>query len=148
MFPLHPQLLQIKCHGLQEQLRPDVGPPPGQKSAEAEVLFQQGKGPLHLDGAALPQMNAPWGRDPLGSLLPLLPERLPQGQLLGLVRILGPAAQSAAGTAGAVLAAIPGSGDRLASLELGAHSAQRKGRLLRRSLPSGTITLPWSGADI
>ena len=52
MFPLHPQLFQIKRDRQQEQLGTNVGPAAGEKAAEAKVTFEQSKCALHLDGAA------------------------------------------------------------------------------------------------
>ena len=59
MFPLHPQLFQIKCHGQQKRFCPYIYPASGEKSAETKVVFQQSKSPLHLNGSAQAQMNAP-----------------------------------------------------------------------------------------
>ena len=52
LFPFHPQLFQVKGQRQQEQLCADVSLAPGQKAAESKVVFEQAKGPLHLDRAA------------------------------------------------------------------------------------------------
>ena len=44
VFPLHPQLFQVKGHSQEEQLRADIGPVAGEEPAEAKIVFQQGKG--------------------------------------------------------------------------------------------------------
>ena len=59
-------------------------------------------------------MDAAFGNNPLRYLFPLFPEGLLQAQFLGVSRVLGPAALSAAGAASAALAAVPGRGDKLA----------------------------------
>ena len=51
MFPLHPQLFQVKSDSQKEQLGSDIGLATGEESAEAKVIFEQSKGPLHLNGA-------------------------------------------------------------------------------------------------
>ena len=56
MFPLHPQLFQVKSDSQKEQLGSDIGLATGEESAEAKIVFQQGKSALHLDGAAQTQM--------------------------------------------------------------------------------------------
>ena len=112
MFPLHPQLFQIKSHGQQEQLGSDVGPAAGEESAEAKVVFEQSKCPLHLDGAAQAQMDAPLGSDALSGFRTLLPKSLLQTQLFRLLWVLGSAAQTAAGAAGAVFTPVPGRSDK------------------------------------
>ena len=88
MFPLHPQLFQIKSHGQQEQLGSDVGPAAGEESAEAKVVFEQSKCPLHLDGAAQAQMDAPLGSDALSGFRTLLPKSLLQTQLFQFLNYL------------------------------------------------------------
>ena len=114
MFPLHPQLFQVKCHGQQEQLGADIGLASGEKAAETKVIFQQGKSPLHLNGPAQAQVDATLRGEALGGFRPFLPESLLEAQLLGLIGVLGPTALAAAGTASAVLTPVPGGGDKLA----------------------------------
>ena len=76
MFPLHPQLFQVKCHGQQEQLGADIGLASGEKAAETKVIFQQGKSPLHLNGPAQAQVDATLRGEALGGFRPFLPESL------------------------------------------------------------------------
>ena len=118
LFPLHPQLFQVKGQGQQEQLRADVGLAPGQKTAESKVVLQQTKGALHLNRAAKTQMEPSLGHDILLCLLPLLPEGFLENELLGPVRILGPAALCPAGTAAAILTPVQGGGHKLSVLHL------------------------------
>ena len=60
MFPLHPQLFQVKSDSQKKQLGSDVGPAAGEESPEGKIVFQQGKSALHLDRAAQAQMDARW----------------------------------------------------------------------------------------
>lgn len=112
LLPLHPQLFQVKGQGQQEQLRADVGLAPGQKTAESKVVFEQTKGAFHLNRAAKTQMEPTFRQDVSCRLLPLLPEGFLENELLGPVRILGPATLGAAGTAAAILTPVPGGGQK------------------------------------
>ena len=82
MFPLHPQLFQVKGQCQQEQLRADVALAPCQKPAEPKVIFEQAKGPLHLDGAAETQVNPSLRHNILLRLSPFLPEGFLEYKLL------------------------------------------------------------------
>ena len=57
IFPLHPELFQIKCQGQEEQLRSDVLFPTRQETAETEVVLEQRKGALYLNGTTHPQID-------------------------------------------------------------------------------------------
>src|SRR5699024_5892080 len=99
---------QIKSHGQQEQLGSDIGPAAGEESPEAKVVFEQSKGPLHLDGATQAQMDAPRGSDALSGFRTLLPKSLLQTQLFRLIWVLGTAALAPARTTPAVFTPVPG----------------------------------------
>ena len=71
--------------------------PQVKKTAESKVILQQTKGAFHLNRAAKTQMEPSLGHDILLCLLPLLPEGFLENELLGPVRILGPAALCPAG---------------------------------------------------
>ena len=108
VFPLHPQLFQVKGHSQKEQLRADIGLSAGVKPADTKIIFQQGKGTLHLDGAAKAQMNPPGRGNAPGGFLVLVPKSLLETQFFG------PVALAAAGTTGTTLTPIPGGADKLA----------------------------------
>ena len=84
--------------------------PQVKKTAESKVILQQTKGAFHLNRAAKTQMEPSLGHDILLCLLPLLPEGFLENELLGPVRILGPAALCPAGTAAAILTPVQGGG--------------------------------------
>ena len=113
VFPLHPQLFQIKCQGQQKQLGADVSLASGQKATESKVTFKQAKCALHLNGAAKTQMDPTLGHNIFLCLFPLLPEGLPEHNLLGPVLVLGPAALRPVGAADAIFAPVPGGGHKL-----------------------------------
>lgn len=107
-------VFQVKGQCQQQPLGTDIGLAHGQKAAGAKVVFEQGKGALHLDGTAQAQMDASFRGEALRGFLTFLPKGLLQAQLLRLFRVLGPAALAAAGAAGTVLTAVPGGRDELA----------------------------------
>ena len=88
VFPLHPQLFQVKRQREQEQLRSHVCLAAREKSAEAKVGFQKSKSAFHLDGAAQPQIDAVLGGNVLLRGLAQLLQRLVYAKLLRLLRVL------------------------------------------------------------
>ena len=126
MFPLHPQLFQVKSDSQKKQLGSDVGPAAGEESAEAKVVFEQSKCPLHLDGAAQAQMDAPLGSDALSGFRTLLPKSLLQTQLFRLLWVLGPAALAPARTTAAAFTPVPGRSDKPAVFFFCVFPTQRK----------------------
>ena len=57
IFPLHPELFQIKYHSQEEQLRSNVLFPSRRKTAETKVVLAQCKGTLSLNGTTHPQIG-------------------------------------------------------------------------------------------
>src|SRR5699024_3673679 len=82
--------------------------------------------PIYLDGAAQAQMDAPMGSDALSGFRSLLPKSLLQTQLFRLLWVLGSAAQTAAGAAGAVFIPVPGRSDKPAVFFFCVFPTQRK----------------------
>ena len=113
VFPFHPVLFQVEGNGKKEQFRADVCSASREESSESEIVFQQGKSALRLNGAAQAQMDAPLGGHVLLGPRTLFPEGFLQTKLFRLFRIFGAAALAPAGTAGAALTPIPGSGHKL-----------------------------------
>ena len=52
VFPLHPVLFQVEGNSKKEQFCADVCPASREESPESEIIFQQGKSALRLNGAA------------------------------------------------------------------------------------------------
>ena len=113
VFPLHPVLFQVEGNSKKEQFCADVCPASREESPESEIIFQQGKSALRLNGAAQAQIDTPLGgHAPLGPRT-LLPEGFLQAKLFRLFRIFGAAALASAGTAGAAFTPIPSGGHKL-----------------------------------
>lgn len=74
----------------------------------------------------LQQMDAPLGSDALSGFRTLLPKSLLQTQLFRLLWVLGSAAQTAAGAAGAVFTPVPGRSDKPAVFFFCVFPTQRK----------------------
>ena len=55
VFPLHPVLFQVEGNSKKEQFCADVCPASREESPESEIIFQQGKSALRLNGAAQAQ---------------------------------------------------------------------------------------------
>ena len=99
-------LFQIIAQSEKEQFRSHVPFPSGQKSAKAEIVFQQSKRTLYLDRTAKPQINAFLCGDVRlgsGALFPVL---LSHTELFGLVFVHCFAALITPRTAGAILTAV------------------------------------------
>ena len=113
VFPLPPQLFQVKGQSEQKQFDSYIGPAASQEAPESEILLEKGKGALRLDGAAQAQTDPSVCGNIDGGLGAFLPEGFLKHDLLWPVYFLGAAALCPAGTAGAVFTAIPGAGNQL-----------------------------------
>ena len=125
VFPLHPVLFQVEGNSKKEQFCADVCPASREESPESEIIFQQGKSALRLNGAAQPKMYPPWCGNIFSCRSSLFPEGLFQCDLFGLSWILGSAALGTARAAIAVFAAIPRSGNQLSVLNFGTLPPQK-----------------------
>ena len=76
VFPFHPQLFQVKCHGQEEQFCPDILFSPGKKTAESKVRFEQRKSSLYLDRTAHAQIDSTLSGNVFLRFGPLFPESL------------------------------------------------------------------------
>lgn len=113
VFPLHPQLFEVESQAQEEQLCADVGLSVCEETPEGKVCFEQRKSPFHLNGAAHAQINASGRGDVLLGDGAQVGEGFVPLDFFGLIRVLCPAAQTAAGALATVLAAVPRRGNRL-----------------------------------
>ena len=88
VFPLHPQLFQVKRQRKEKQLNAHVRLASSQESAETKVRFQQSKGTLYLDGTAQAQIDAALRGNVLPRGLPQRLQRFVYTQFLRLLNIV------------------------------------------------------------
>jgi len=52
VFPLHPELFEMKGQTMEEQIRADIGFAPCEKTPEGKVCLEQGESAFDLNGSA------------------------------------------------------------------------------------------------
>ena len=126
VFPLHPELFQVKCHCEEEKFCSDIFLPPGEETTKSKVCLEQSKSTLHLNRAAHTQIDPAIRGDIILRLSTLFPEGLFQNYLFRLIRIFCLAAGAASGTVLTILAAVMSSSDKVPILPFCIFSPKRQ----------------------
>ena len=116
VFPLHPELFQVKCHCEKEQFRSDIFLSAGEKTTKTEVCFEQRKRPLHLNGTTHTQIDPAFRHDVSLRLSAFFLKGLFQSNLFRFIRIFRLTAFTSSGTIFAVFASVVRSGDKMSVL--------------------------------
>ena len=112
-FPLHPQLFEVECQREEKHLCPHIRFTFGEKSTESKIIFEQRKCPLHLNGAAHPQIDSSVACNVCLRFISLFPESLFQHDFLRLVGFLCLTASTASGAVLAAFTAVMCRGDKM-----------------------------------
>ena len=113
IFPLHPELFQVKRHCEEEEFCSDILLSTGEETTKSKICLEQSKSTLHLNRTAHTQIDPTIRRDIILRLSALFPEGLFQNYLFGLIRILRLTTGAASGTVLTILTAVMSSSDEL-----------------------------------